>query len=809
MKISYNWLNEYVNLEISPEDTAIILTDIGLEVEKIEYKETVKGGLKGVIIGEILTKAKHPNADKLFVTTVDIGQKEKLNIICGAPNVEAGQKVPVATIGTWLYDGNNKFKIKKSKIRGEISEGMICGEDELGLGEDTDGIMILDNTIKVGTLASEYFNIESDVIFDIGLTPNRTDAMSHVGVARDLMAVLRHRGNKLEMCLPNVDHFVHDNTSLPITIEVKESELCPRYSGVSIQDVRITDSPDWLKNRLMSIGLSPINNVVDITNYVLHETGQPLHVFDVSKIIGNKVIVKVANDKKKFVTLDGIERSLSSEDLLICNTKSPMCIAGVIGGLDSGVQEATTDIFLESACFQSVSIRRTAKRHTLNTDASFRFERGVDPNMVLYALKRAALLIKEVAGGSISSKIFDVYPKPISNNKINLSYSKINQLIGEKIEIDTIKAILFNLEIDILSESKDSLELSVPLFRNDVLREVDVIEEILRIYGYNNISLSSSFPISITHSSKIDQAKIRDSISTLLSNLGFFEIMNNSLIKKEYHTLIKDIDIKSNIEMLNPLSKDLSVMRQSMIFGGLENILFNQNRKIFNLRLYEFGKTYHKSKNKYIENEHLTLFLSGKKKKENWDSTNEKIDFFYIKELVDHILCKLGVKIKRNKEINSFGISEGLEYIIKKKAVVYFGKLDSDIVNSFGIKSDIYVADFNWDLILDSILYNTVLYTQVAKFPSVRRDLSLLIDKNVTFVDLEKLSYRIEKDLLQEVRLFDVYKGDKLPEGKKSYAISFTLLDKSQTLTDKVVDTVMNNLIYSFKEKFSVEIRSE
>ncbi|MEZ7928968.1 MAG: phenylalanine--tRNA ligase subunit beta, partial [Flavobacteriales bacterium] len=595
MNISYNWLKNYLDLNLPAEEISQLLTDTGLEVEGIKEIESVKGGLKGVVIGEVITKTQHPNADRLSITTVDIGEDEPLQIVCGAPNINVGQKVAVATVGTWLYDGDNKFKIKKGKIRGEDSLGMVCGEDELGLGEDTDGIMVLDATAKVGTAASEYFKLESDIVFEIGLTPNRSDAMGHIGVARDLLTVLNHKGNKLQMCKPSTKDFKVDNTKKTIEVEVADSKICPRYSGLSISGIKIASSPEWLQNKLKAIGIAPTNNVVDITNYVLHEMGQPLHAFDLNKIEGNKIVVACVKEKTKFTTLDGQERELSAADLMISDAKKPLCIAGVFGGLESGVIESTTDVFLESAYFNPVSVRKSAKRHNLNTDASFRFERGCDPNSTVYALKRAALLIQEICGGEIASEVIDIYPSPIPHFDVELTYAKMDSLIGEVIDRQVVKNILIDLEIEISKENPNGLSLLVPPFRADVQREVDVIEEILRIYGFNTIAIPSKLNTTITNSEGVNPEQVRNVISDLLSSTGFNEAMNNSLTKEEYTTLIPELNIEENITLLNPLSQDLNVMRQSLLFSGLENIAYNQNRKNADIKFYEFGKTYHKT----------------------------------------------------------------------------------------------------------------------------------------------------------------------------------------------------------------------
>jgi len=809
MNISLNWLKQYLHLDLEVNQISEYLTDIGLEVEGISEFESIKGGLKGIIIGEVLTCDNHPNADRLSKTTVNIGEKNTLNIVCGAPNVKAGQKVPVATVGTILYNGDQSFKIKKSKIRGEVSEGMICGEDELGLGDATDGIMVLDDNVKVGTLASEYFKVENDTIFEIGLTPNRSDAMGHFGVARDLKTVLNYNGSNLDLCFPDVKEFKKDNDDLKISVDIEDSELCPRYSGITISGVKIGPSPEWLQNRLKSIGLEPRNNIVDITNFVLHETGQPLHAFDADKVLGNKVIVKTLSNKTKFTTLDEVKRELSTEDLMICNNSEAMCIAGVFGGLKSGVSDSTTNIFLESAYFNPISIRKTAKRHTLSTDSSFRFERGCDPNMTIYALKRATLLIKEIAGGSISSDIVDVYLNEIKHFEVELTYSKLDNLIGEKIDRKSVKSILTDLEIDIVKETEKGLSLKVPPFKVDVQREVDVIEEILRIYGFNTVEIPTKLNTSISHSDDVNAEKVRNIISDLLSGNGFSEIMNNSLTKESYTSLISDLDESHNVKILNPLSQDLNVMRQSMLFSGLENISFNINRKNQDLKFYEFGKTYHKVEEENQERQHLMLLLTGKVNSETWNSNKDKTDFFVMKEKVDHILYRLGLNTWDSSEGSGWGRSCTLTYSYEDKRLVCFGKVTKDLCSKFGVKSDVYMADFNWDLILQLVVNTKIKYSGVSKFPFVKRDLSLLIDNKVSFKELLEIAKDTEKNILKSVNLFDVYEGDKLPEGKKSYALSFILEDKTKTLTDKYIDKVMSKLISSYENKVGAEVRSK
>ena len=807
MKISYSWLNNYLNLELLHEEVSALLTDIGLEVEGVEEVERIKGGLKGVIIGEVLTKTGHPNADRLAITTVNVGDDVPLQIVCGAPNVATGQKVPVATVGTILYDGDKDFKIKKSKIRGEVSEGMICGADEIGLGEETDGIMVLDAKAKVGLPASAYFQLDSDIVFEIGLTPNRSDAMGHIGVARDLKTVLNHRGAKLQMCLPSVEAFEVESTTKNISVELKDTKLCPRYSGVSISGIKVASSPDWLQNRLRAIGLTPVNNVVDITNYVLHETGQPLHAFDIAKISGDKVVVSTVKNKSKFIALDEIERELSSDDLMINDDNRPMCIAGIYGGIDSRVSDTTVDVFLESAYFDPVSIRKTAKRHGLSTDASFRYERGCDPNITVYALKRAALLITEICGGAIASDIVDIYPSVIQHFPVQLNYSKMDNLIGEVIDRELVQGILNDLEIEIVDSNNDGLSLLIPPFRTDVQREVDVIEEILRIYGFNKVLIPSKLDTIISYSQVINIEEIRNTISDLLSNSGFNEAMNNSLTKDDNTKLISELDIEQNVVILNPLSKDLNVMRQSLLFSGLENIAYNHNRKSMDIKIYEFGKTYRKKGQKYSESQHLQVLVSGRLQAENWNANSDKADFFFIKEKVEHILNRLGIKDVQSEQMNTYGFEEALMYKCKNKRLVCFGKLDNKICKAFDVKSEVYAADFDWDTVLDLVGHTKTRSQEISKFPVVRRDLSLLVDKSVSFEKLRMIAIKADNKILKSVSLFDVYEGSKLPDGKKSYALAFTMGDATRTLTDMHVDKVMKKLMNSFRQQVGAEIR--
>ena len=808
MKISYNWIKQFLLIDWDAIKTGELLTDLGLEVEGIETKESIKGSLKGIIVGEVLTCIQHPNADRLKVTTIDIGLVEPLQIVCGAPNVGIGQKVPVATIGTILYDDNGEeFKIKKGKIRGEESYGMICAEDELGLGQSHEGILILDKKIKVGTQASDVFNIELDQIFEIGLTPNRSDAMSHFGVARDIRAGLMQQNIKLELISPSVSDFHVDERTLRIDVEVDDKEQTLRYCGISITDVIVKDSPEWIQNRLRSIGITPKNNIVDITNYVLHELGQPLHTFDAQKVKGNKILVKNLAKGTKFTTLDKIERELSSEDIMICDADStPLCIAGVFGGLNSGVTENTTSIFLESAYFNPVSIRKTAKRHALNTDASFRFERGIDINMTKYALKRAALLIEEYAGGKMGSDISDFYPEKIEEFQVFLSYENSYRLIGQEIPKETIKNILASLEIKINSETEGGLGLTIPSYRTDVQREADIIEEILRVYGYNNIEFSHKLNTSISFDSN-KKVKIENIIANQLSSLGFNETMTNSLTKPYYTNLSENINVAANVEMLNPLSSDLKVMRQSLLFSGLESVAYNINRKNNSLKFYEFGKTYHKYNDKYQEDKHLSLLVTGNRSKENWNIIHKKSDFFYIKGLITNILNRLGVDALKTTPIKQDVFSEGVTMSLGKIKLVEFGVIKSSILKEFGIKQSVLFADFNWDNLLKITGNKNMKVTELTKFPPVKRDLALLLDSKIEFKEIYNLAFQSEKHLLKEVDLFDVYEGDKLPKGKKSYAVSFLLQDESKTLADKEIDKTMKKLQQIFEKNLEAVLR--
>ena len=808
MKISYNWLKQFLQTDWEVNNTSELLTDLGLEVEGVETIESIKGSLEGVVVGEVLTCIQHPNADRLKLTTVNLGSGDPVQIVCGAPNVAEGQKVPVATIGTMLYDDSGSgFKIKKGKIRGEESHGMICAEDELGLGTSHEGILILDDQLKPGTKAADVFNIEIDKVFEIGLTPNRADAMSHYGVARDFRAGLIQHGINLELISPSVSDFQVDERRLRIDVEVDKKESAPRYCGISIVDVEVKDSPEWIQNRLKSIGLTPKNNIVDITNYVLHELGQPLHAFDAEKIVGNKVVVKTLKPGTKFTTLDGVERELHSEDIMICDAASnPLCIAGVFGGIHSGVTEKTTSIFLESAYFNPVSIRKTAKRHALNTDASFRFERGIDINFTKYALKRAAILIKEYSNGKIASDVMDFYPEKMEDFQVFFSYDNAFRLIGQEIDKETIKNILASLEIKISSETEAGLGLTIPSFRVDVQREADIIEEILRVYGYNNIKFSHKLNSSISFNSNKDTL-VENVVANHLTSLGFNETMANSLTKEEYISLSKNLKTEFNVSMLNPLSNDLKVLRQSLLFSGLESISYNLNRKNNSLKLYEFGKTYHKYEHGYQEDKHLTIFISGARTKDTWTSPSQNSDFFYLKGIIISILERIGVSNLKTIPIKSDVFSEGIVFSLGKKKLVEFGVVTKQIRKEFGIKQEVLFADFDWSTILSISGNKKIKVSNLTKFPSVKRDLALLLDEKVTFKELYDLAFQSERNLLKNVDLFDVYQGDKLPEGKKSYAVSFVLQDKNKTLEDRQIDKIMQKLQQSFEKNLEAVLR--
>jgi len=820
MKISYNWLRDYIDTNLSVEEISHLLTDIGLEVEAIEAFESLKGGLKGVITGEVKTCERHPNADKLSVTTVDIGGEELLNIVCGAPNVAAGQKVVVATIGTLIYKGDESFEIKKSKIRGELSEGMICAEDELGLGDSHAGIIVLPDDVKVGIPAADYFGITNDLVFEIGLTPNHADAASHLGVARDLAAAItaRRLENKPAVVKrPDVDAFKPDNNKFAVKVVVEDSDACPRYSGVTVSGIKVGPSPSWLANRLKAIGIRPINNVVDITNYVLFEYGQPLHAFDAAAVTGKTVIVKKLAEGTPFITLDNVERKLGAGDLMICNEVEPMCIAGVFGGTKSGVGESTTTVFLESAFFNPVSVRKTSKLHTLKTDASFRFERGTDPEITVEALKRAALLIREICGGEISSEVVDVYPAPVQHRKISLGYAWVNRFVGQDISAEDIKIILKTLEIKILEESATGLELEIPPFKVDVTGIADVVEEVLRIYGYNKIDAGEKLNSSISYHQRPDREKIQNLVADYLSSNGFNEMLTNSLSSSEYYEGGTWFDPAKCVKILNPLSRELDVMRQTLLFSGLESVAYNLNRRQLNLKLYEFGFVYELSganvkgnvdKN-YKEQKILALFVTGQAAPESWHNAAVKSDFYQLRSFVTGALNKSGLDMGRLQvadNLPSF-FSDGAVYQLNGKAIYCIGRLNDKLLRQFGIGQPVYYSGIHWDNLVQAIKNHTVTYQEVSKFPEVRRDLALVLDQTVKYAELETIAFRVGKQLLKKVNLFDVYEGDKIESGKKSYALSFILQDDNKTLTDKEIDKFMERLAEVLEKDAGAKIR--
>ena len=818
MKISYNWIRDYLKTDLEPSRIAEILTSIGLEIEGMDDWVSVRGGLEGVVVGEVITCRKHPDADKLSITTVDIGGPEPVQIVCGAPNVAEGQKVPVATTGTILYKGDERFEIKKSKIRGEISEGMICAEDELGLGTSHEGIMVLRNDVKPGTPARNYFNVASDVVFEIGLTPNRIDSGSHYGVARDLAAYLNINSEfSGRAVLPSVSGFKTDNNDNSYEVIIENTTDCPRYTGITISGITVGESPDWLKNRLRAVGLNPINNVVDITNFVQLEIGQPLHAFDADKITGKKVIIRNLPDKSKFVTLDNTERTLSSRDLMICNPVEGMCIAGVFGGIKSGVTQSTRNVFLESAYFNPVAIRKTSKRHSLKTDASFRFERGADPGMTTWALKRAIMLIREIAGGKISSEIIDVYPNPLKNAKVELTYSGISRLIGKKIEPIAVKKILGLLDIGILAENGDDLTLDIPSYRVDVKRDADVIEEVLRIYGYNNVEISSHVNSTLTFSEKPDREKVINIISDLLSANGFAEIMCNSLTPAAWYEMSVDFDKEKLVKLANPLSSDLNAMRQSLLFGGLQSIIWNINRQHLDLKFYEFGHCYFYDKplqgqplvDNYSEKESLDLFITGATNRQTWNCRSNPSDFFNIKSAVEMVLSRLGLEPESisGGESSRRYFAESLTYRTGNNIVAEAGRVSRSYLKLFDIEQDVYYAHIDWDLLLKKIRKHSISFRELPKYPSVRRDLALLLDRSIRFSQVRDLALKTERSILHDISLFDVYESDSLGNNKKSYAVSLILRDEMKTLTDKNIDKVMNNLIRAFESELNAHIR--
>lgn len=816
MKISFNWLKEYIDTDLSLKEISGILTSIGLEVESVEPFETVKGGLEGVVIGEVLKCRKHPDADKLTVTEVNVGGNKTLQIVCGAPNVAEGQKVPVALVGTTVYKGEESLVIKNAKIRGEFSEGMICAEDEIGLGNSHEGIMVLDKSALPGTPAKLYFNVETDYTLEIGLTPNRIDAASHYGVARDLAAYLAVMG-KGKLHLPSVDGFKSDNTKLHIPVEIVNPEACFRYAGLTISGVNVGPSPQWLQNRLLAIGQRPINNVVDITNFVLHEVGQPLHAFNADKIKGQKVVVRTLKENSPFTTLDEEKRKLAADDLMICNTENGMCMAGVFGGIESGVDENTRNVFLESAYFNPDYIRRTSRRHGLFTDASFRFERGVDPNITIYALKRAAMLIKEVAGGTISSEIVDEYPNPVAGFRVEVSYTNIQRLIGKEIEKPIIKTILKALDIKLIEEKGDTLKLEVAPYRVDVQREADVIEEILRIYGYDKIPVTSKVVSSIAPSEKPDRTKLKNMVADMLVGQGFNEMMSNSLSKSAYYEKSVSYPSENLALILNPLSIDLNCMRQTLLFGVLESVIYNQNRKNSDLRLFEFGNCYSfNSKagkkgtlDRYTEEEHLSIAITGNFSAQNWNAPAKASDFFVLKGYVEAVLKRLGIQSEtlKMKPVTGDVYNEGTELWQKDKKIGMLGTLSKKILKEFDIKNELYYADLNWTLIFNSLIPDSVSYREIPKYPEVKRDLAMILNTGVSFAEIRELAFATEKKLLKKVFIFDVYQGDNIEKGKKSYAVSFILQDTEKTLTDFQIDKIMDGLAETFEKKLGAVIR--
>lgn len=807
MKISGNWLKTLINTNISIEETAELLTASGLEVEGSEVFESIAGGLKGLVVGYVLECAKHPDADRLSITKVDIGSAEPLSIVCGAPNVAAGQKVIVATVGTKLYPSEGEpFEIKKSKIRGALSEGMICAEDEIGLGKSHAGIMILPDDIATGTPAAEYFKIENDTVLEIGLTPNRSDAASHLGVARDLCAILNSKNNTHE-CQTDIKGLHELPEGAPtdaLQIIIENAEACKRYSGIAISGIKVDESPDWLKNRLKAIGLRPINNIVDITNFVLHELGQPLHAFDMAKIKGNKVIIRSAKEGESFKTLDGVERKLKANDLMICNEQEAMCLAGIFGGAESGVNTETTSIFLESAYFDAGYVRRSAKHHALKTDASFRFERGTDPDMTVTALIRAANLIFELAGGSLSMGLVDLYPEKLEPYKVAFSYSNCTELIGKEIDRPIIKNIILNLGIEIQNEGSDGMLLLVPRYKTDVTREADVIEEVMRIYGYNNVEVSKAISYTAMNEPKNFDVVLENKLAALLEGFGFNEIMSLSLSKESYYN-----NTENQVKLVNPLSADLNVLRGDMLFSGLEAIAYNINRKNTDLKFFEIGKTYHKhatEENKYTEQKYLTLFLTGAMFQENPYGLNQKVDFSFIKSVIDKMLEKCGITAIKSVESTYDHFDAGLSYVLNTKPLVELGLVSKKTLKQMDIAQPVYYAAIKWDVLVKAFSKQKIEFEELSKFPAVRRDLALLIDKSVNYQQIEELALATEKKFLKEVNLFDIYEDAKLGN-KKSYAVSFTLLNKEATLTDKQIEGVMDKLISNYKEKLGAELR--
>ncbi|MBN8702372.1 MAG: phenylalanine--tRNA ligase subunit beta [Bacteroidetes bacterium] len=809
MRISYNWLRKYINTSLSVQQISELLTDIGLEVESVEKFETVPGGLQGIVIGEVKTKEKHPDADKLSITTVDVGGSELLQIVCGASNVAAGQKVVVATIGATLYPVSGEpFKIKKSKIRGQNSEGMICAEDEIGLGNSHDGIMVLPNEVAIGTPAASYFKLESDFVFEIGLTANRSDATSHMGVARDLAAAISCRGlGNFEITEPQLLNIPVNKGVLPIEIEIADTELCPRYSGLYVRNIQVKESPEWLKNSLKSIGLKPINNIVDITNYVLFEYGQPLHAFDADKISGNKIVVKRANVSSKFTTLDSVERTLSGEELLICNESEPMCIAGVFGGLHSGITTETKNLFLESAYFNPVSIRKTAKQHNLKTDAAFRYERGADPNITVKALQRAAFLLSELAEGTVVDTITDVYPSIIEPIKIGFSYKSCDAKLGKELERSTIKNIFKSIGVAILSEGTDALLVTAPTNKADVTREIDLIEEVIRIYGINNIELPTKLNSSVSFSVKPNKQQLVSKINDLLVGWGFSEIMCTSLTSSKYYSAS---DLEKAVKLANPMSADLDILRNNLLYSGLETIAYNQNRKNTDLKLFELGKIYQKSSSEkwaYVEEEHLSFFMCGNVAEVNWNSPSKQVTFFHLVGVLEKLIASLRVTYSKHVQQTDSGVDK-IAYTVKSKEVASVISVPAEMLKKFDIKQSVFYATIHVDELLKNIPTKTEFFKDLPKFPEVKRDLALVVDEHVLFNQLKEAAFQVEKKMLKSVNIFDVYKGKNIEEGKKSYALNFVLQDEEATLTDAKTEAVMSKLMKVYEEKFGAKIRN-
>ena len=820
MNISYNWLKEYVDFDLTPEEVAAALTSIGLETGSVEEVQTIKGGLEGLVIGEVLTCVEHPNSDHLHITTVNLGNGEPTQIVCGAPNVATGQKVVVATLGTKLYDGDECFTIKKSKIRGVESIGMICAEDEIGIGTSHDGIIVLPEQAVPGTLAKDYYNVKSDYVLEVDITPNRADACSHYGVARDLYAYLIQNGKQATLKCPLVDAFAVENHDLDIKVTVENSEACPRYAGVTVKDVTVKESPEWLQNKLRLIGVRPINNVVDVTNYIVHAFGQPLHCFDADKIKGGEVIVKTLSEGTPFVTLDGVERKLNERDLMICNKEEAMCIAGVFGGLDSGSTEATTNVFIESAYFHPTWVRKTARRHGLSTDASFRFERGIDPNITIYCLKLAAIMVKELAGGTISSEIKDVCVAPAQDFIVELAYEKVNSLVGKVIPVETIKSIVKSLEMKVTNETAEGLTLAVPPYRVDVQRDCDVIEDILRIYGYNNVEIPSTLKSSLTTKGEEDKSnKLQNLIAEQLVGCGFNEILNNSLTRAAYYDGLESYPSNHLVMLMNPLSADLNSMRQTLLFGGLESIAHNANRKNADLKFFEFGNCYYFDADKknpektlatYAEDYHLGLWVTGKKVSNSWIHADENSSVYELKAYVENILKRLGLDLRNlvvgNLTDDIFAAALTV-HTRGGKRLATFGVVTKKLLKAFDIDNEVYYADLNWKELMRAIRSVKVSFKEISKFPAVKRDLALLLDKNIQFAEIEKIAYETEKKLLKEVELFDVYEGKNLEAGKKSYAVSFLLQDEIQTLNDKMIDKIMSKLVKNLEDKLGAKLR--